>query len=215
MRIIDQVLDMPWKAATELGAWLSYPRVRLLFWGMNLPWDPSWRFYGVPIIQKHRRSTMRLGGGLQLRSSVRSNPLGPTHPVILCTWQTGALLEIGTDFAMTGGSVVAAEHVTIGDRVTVGANCTITDSDFHSLILAERERQPSGGMTIPVVIEDDVFIGMNCLILKGVHIGRGCVVGAGSVVTRNVPPNSVVAGNPARVIDTLEHTDPLPGLTCQ
>lgn len=172
---------------------------------MNLPWDPSWRFYGVPIIQKHRRSIMRLGGGLQLRSSVRSNPLGPTHPVILCTWQAGAILEIGADFAMTGGSVVAAERVSIGNRVTVGANCTITDTDFHPLIPSERGRQPSGGMTIPVVIENDVFIGMNCLILKGVHIGSGSVVGAGSVVTHNVPPNSMIAGNPARVIGTPEH----------
>ncbi|HAV78803.1 MAG TPA: hypothetical protein DCX53_15745, partial [Anaerolineae bacterium] len=52
----------------------------------------------------------------------------------------------------------------------------------------------------PVTIEDDVFIGMNCLILKGVIIGRGSVVGGGSVVTKDVPANVVVAGNPARVI---------------
>lgn len=195
---------MPWKAAAQVEAWLSYPRIRLLFWGYNLPWDSSWRFYGVPIIQKHRRSTMRLGRGLQLRSSIRSNPLGPTHPVILCTWRRGALLEIGSDFAMTGGTVIAAEQVTIGNRVTVGTNCTITDTDFHSLIPEERKRQCSGGMTSPVLIEDDVFIGMNCLILKGVHIGTRSVVGAGSVVTHNVPPNSIIAGNPARVVGDLD-----------
>lgn len=212
MRIIEEVLDTPWKAVTEFGAWLCYPRVRLLFWIINLPWDPSWRFYGVPIIQKHRRSVMRLGSGLQLRSSVHSNPLGPAHPVILCTWQAGALLEIGAEFAMTGGSVIAAEHVAIGNRVTVGANCTIADTDFHPRIPAERERQPGGGMTIPVEIEDDVFIGMNCLILKGVHIGTGSIVGAGSVVTRDVPPNSIVAGNPAKVIKILDHALPSPGM---
>ena len=58
---------------------------------------------------------------------------------------------------------------------------------------------PDGAMA-PGVIEDDVFIGMNCLILKGVVIGRGSVVGAGSVVTGNIPPGVMGAGNPARVI---------------
>jgi len=143
---------------------------------------------------------MRFGEGLQLRSSVRSNPLGPNHPVILCVWQAGAILEIGHDFGMTGGSIVAAERITIGDWVTVGANTTIIDTDFHPLDPIQRRLHPQEAKTAPVVIENGVFIGMNCLILKGVTIGQGSVVGAGSVVTRDVPPGTIVAGNPARVI---------------
>jgi acetyltransferase-like isoleucine patch superfamily enzyme len=135
---------------------------------------------------------------------VRSNPLGPHHPVILCTWQSGALLEIGADFGMTGGSIVAAERITIGDRATVGANCTIIDTDFHPLEPTLRQRQPQAGRSAPIVIEDDVFIGMNCLILKGITIGHGSVIGAGSVVTRNVPPGVIVAGNPACVIRSVD-----------
>ena len=57
----------------------------------------------------------------------------------------------------------------------------------------------------PIVIEDDAWIGMNCIILKGVTVGRGAVVGAGSVVTKDVPPWTLVAGNPARVIKELPH----------
>jgi len=65
---------------------------------------------------------------------------------------------------------------------------------------ARRRLRPQDAKIAPVVIEDDVFIGMNCLVLKGVTLGRGCVVGAGSVVTRDVPPGMVAAGNPAKVI---------------
>lgn len=196
------VLDTPWKVLNDLCRRVMYPYTRLLFVVYGIAWHPSWRFYGVPIIQKHRQSNMRIGPRMGLRSSMRSNPLGPSHPVILCTWQPGAVLEIGADFGMTGGSIVAAARITIGDRVTVGANCTIIDTDFHPLDAKQRHLHPQDAETAPVVIEDDVFIGMNCLILKGITLGRGSVIGAGSVVTRDVPPYSVVAGNPAQIIRT-------------
>jgi acetyltransferase-like isoleucine patch superfamily enzyme len=82
----------------------------------------------------------------------------------------------------------------------VGANTTIVDTDFHPLDPTERRLRPAEAKTAPIFIEDDVFIGMNCLILKGVRLGQGSVVGAGSVVTKDVPPGSIVAGNPAQVI---------------
>jgi acetyltransferase-like isoleucine patch superfamily enzyme len=108
---------------------------------------------------------------------------------------------------MTGGSLCAAQRILIGDDVAVGANTVITDTDFHPLSYAARHSDPADGAVLPVTIEDDVFIGMNCLILKGVTIGQGSVVGAGSVVTREVPPHSIVAGNPARLVRELELAD--------
>ena len=77
----------------------------------HIAWRDDWRFYGLPIIQKHRKSTMRFGAGLRLRSSTRSNPLGVNHPVTLSTWQAGAELEIGENFGMTGGVICTAEHI--------------------------------------------------------------------------------------------------------
>jgi len=124
--------DTPWKAREELGRALAYPSIRLLFALNDIPWGQGWRFYGVPIIQKHRRSRMRFGPGLQLRSTLRSNPLGPNHPVTLATWQEGALLEIGANLAMTGGTICAAERIVIGDHVTIGANTIIMDTDLPS-----------------------------------------------------------------------------------
>lgn len=200
--------DTPWKLRNHIWRLLAYPRIRLLFASQHISWGRDWRFFGVPIIQKHRRSRMSFGPGLQLRSSLRSNPLGPNHPVILCTWQADAQLQVGADFAMTGGALCAAERIQIGDGVTVGANTVIADTDFHPLGRAGRLANPSAGETAPIMIADGVFIGMNCLILKGVTLGSGCVIGAGSVVTHTIPPQVVAAGNPARVLKELPAEQP-------
>jgi acetyltransferase-like isoleucine patch superfamily enzyme len=196
----SRAFDTPWKIENELWRWIVYPRVRLLFALNGIIWGSGWRIHGVPIIQKHRHSQMSFGPGLGLRSSVRSNPLGPNHPVVITTWQTGAVLEIGANFAMTGGTICAAERIIIKNNVVVGANTIITDTDFHPLDPKQRGLKPSDGRVAAVNIEDDVFIGMNCLVLKGVTIGRGSVVGAGSVVTKDAPPGVVVAGNPAKIV---------------
>lgn len=201
--MMNGAFDTPWKVRNRIGSWLSFPYVRLMFLVRGIPWERGWSFYGAPIVQKHRRSTMTFGPGLQLRSRVRANPLGIAHRVVLATLKPGAELRVGERFAMSGGSICVAERVTIGDRVAVGANSTITDTDFHPLRADLRAAHPLDGTTKPVVIEDDVFIGMNCLILKGVTIGRGSVIGAGSVVTASVPPGVVAAGNPARVVKEL------------
>ncbi len=198
---VGQAMQTPWKVWNEVARWLAYPSVRLVLALNGIPWGEGWRFYGVPIIQKHQGSRMEFGSYLQLRSTARSNPLGANRPVILSTWQSGAVLEIGDRFAMTGGTVCAAERITIGQHVTVGANTTIIDSDFHPLDPEQRRLHPRRANTAPVLIEDGVFIGVQCLILKGVTLGQGCVVGAGSVVTRDVPAGVIVAGNPALPVE--------------
>jgi len=195
--------DMPWKVKNVAFSLLVRPWVRLRFALAGVPWGRSWRFYGVPVIQRHRRSRMAFGPGLQLRSSTGSNPLGINHRVLLATLGESAVLEVGAGFGMSGGSICVAERVTIGDRVAVGANTTIVDTDFHPLDPARRQALANEGATAPVVIEDDVFIGMGCLILKGVTIGRGSVIGAGSVVVKSVPAGVIAAGNPARAIREL------------
>jgi acetyltransferase-like isoleucine patch superfamily enzyme len=193
-------LDMPWKAVNEIERLLLLPLARLRFALAGVGWGKGWKLYGLPIIQKHRRSRLIIGAYLELRSTVRSNPLGPNHPVILSTRRPEAELRIGDHFGMTGGSLVCEQRITIGQRVTVGANTLITDTDFHPLDPRHRQLAPLEGATAPITIEDEVFIGMHCLILKGVTLGAGCVIGAGSVVTRDVPPGVVAAGNPAQVI---------------
>ncbi len=123
-------LDTPWKAVNEIERWLIWPLARLRVAAAGIAWGAGWKLYGLPIIQKHRRSTLTIGPGLSLRSTARSNPLGPNRPVILSTRRAGAVLQIGADFGMTGGSIVAEQRITIGDRVFVGANTIITRQRF-------------------------------------------------------------------------------------
>jgi acetyltransferase-like isoleucine patch superfamily enzyme len=190
--------DTPWKASLEIRRILMQP---LAWWTLrHLDIGAGWQCYGLPIIQKHRQSTVQIGEHMSLRSTVASNPLGPNHPVIISTRRAGAVLRIGDDFGMTGGSIVVDEQITIGHRVWVGANTIISDTDFHPIDSEARRKNPLNANTAPITIEDDVFIGMNVLILKGVTIGERSVIGAGSIVTRDVPPDTIVAGNPARII---------------
>jgi acetyltransferase-like isoleucine patch superfamily enzyme len=92
--------------------------------------------------------------------------------------------------------------ISIGDNVHVTAGVKFVTHDGGTLIL--RREVPDLEWTAPIVISDDVYVGTNTIILPGVIIGRRCLIGAGSVVTRSIPDNSVAAGVPARVIKTTD-----------
>ena len=120
---------------------------------------------------------------------------------------------VGNFTLLNGALIMAQEHVAIGSHCLISWNVGIADSDFHPLDPAQRrvdaealapffENRPARPRlkTQPVVIHDNVWIGMHAVILKGVEIGENSVVAAGAVVTKCVPPNVVVAGNPAIVV---------------
>jgi acetyltransferase-like isoleucine patch superfamily enzyme len=199
----DKGRNMPWTAGLELRRRLAWPLIRGQFAWHGIEWGHAWRIFGRPIIQKHRESRIALGDELTLRSWPRSNPLTPTHPVVLSTRRADAEIEVGDGCGFTGSTIVAADRVSIGDRVLAGRKASVVDTDFHPLTPEERAEDINAGATAPVVIEDDAFVGMEALILKGVTVGTGAVVGAGAVVTQDVPPRVVVAGNPAQVVRTL------------
>ena len=120
-------------------------------------------------------------------------------PVELAT-TAGARLTIGADCSINYGvSIGCTELIRIGERCRLGPYVRIVDSAFHELL--DRSKRPASQ---PVVIEDDVWIGAKASIMPGVTIGRGSVVGTAAVVTKDVPPFSVVAGVPARIVKTLD-----------
>lgn len=98
----------------------------------------------------------------------------------------------------------AHESITIGDHVKIGGNSILIDTDSHNMdYLVRRGQYTDWGVSKPIVIEDDVFIGGNCIILKGVTIGARSIIAAGSVVTKSIPADCVAGGNPAKVIKSL------------
>ena len=113
--------------------------------------------------------------------------------------RAGARLELGDHVYINyGASICAYQSIRIGDRCTVGTYVIITDNDQHDLL--DRSKLPPSK---PVTLEDEVWIGDRVIILKGVTIGSSSVIGAGSVVTRDVPRDSIAAGNPAKVLRSI------------
>lgn len=126
---------------------------------------------------------------------------------------------IGEFTLMNGALVMAEERIEIGAYCLISWNVGIADCDFHPLEPAQRridalalapyfkDRPPRPTLrTAPVIIRNNVWIGMNATILKGVTIGDNSVIAAGSVVTKSVPPDTIVAGNPAVQVKTFDES---------
>lgn len=169
----------------------------------------SARVIGAPVVQVELGSRLDIGARVRLISSSRRTALGVNHPVVLRTLTKDAHLVISDDSGMSGGSICAALRIEIGAGAMLGANVTITDTDFHPLDHMWRRYQP-----IPtpcrgdeVLIGRNVFIGTGAVILKGTVLGDHCVVGAGAVVKGKFPGRTVIAGNPARAVRSLDDVD--------
>lgn len=105
-----------------------------------------------------------------------------------------ATFEIGSGYANHGARIHCSNHIKIGYDVCIGNDVDIKDNDGHDVIGSSKPA------SLPIVIEDHVWIGARVTVLKGVTIGEGAVVAAGAMVTKDVPPHTMVAGVPARVV---------------
>lgn len=160
---------------------------------------------GNAFIFNQKGATLKIGEGVTVKSSFLSNLLGLYQRSIVMTRKQGAEIEIGNGVGMSGVTVYARKKITIGDNTLIGGNVKIIDNDFHPLDAEKRRANDEESIGAkPIVIGRDCFIGCNALILKGTELGDGCVVGAGAVVCGKFPEKSVIAGNPARIVKTLE-----------
>jgi acetyltransferase-like isoleucine patch superfamily enzyme len=119
--------------------------------------------------------------------------------------RTNATIRIGEDCGLSGTTICSANRIEIGRECLLGANVTIIDTDFHPRSPAGRRYNKDINMVSSgeVIIEDEVFLGMGVIVLKNSTIGTGSVVGAGAVISGPVPPRSIVAGNPGRVVGVI------------
>ena len=174
-------------------------RLYASWWGIEL--GKSSRFYGIPLLRRHPTGKIIIGNHVTLRSAEWSNSIGINRRCFIAAGHN-AKIRIGNDCGFSGTVIVASASITIGSRVLCGGNCTIVDTDRHPLDpIARASHEP--GANSPVTIEDDVFLGMNVVVLKGCVIGKGTVVAANSVVTQSLPEGVLAGGVPARVIQQL------------
>lgn len=148
-------------------------------------------FTGNIQIERFPMSRIIIGNNCRFNSHTLFNQRW-IKKTIIQTAKPYSIISIGNNCGFSGVSIVADKEVNIGNNVLVGANTIIGDRDDHPDILK----------TIPqsIYIEDNVFIGMHCIILKGVKIGKNSIIGAGSLVNCNIPSNCLAAGVPCKII---------------
>ncbi|MES2987764.1 MAG: acyltransferase [Pseudomonadota bacterium] len=160
------------------------------------------RCVGLPIVQCAPGSLFTIGDRVVMTSHSTGTALGVSHPVVLRCLTPQARIVIGDDCGFSGTSICAAIEVRIGARCLFGADAMVFDTDFHNHAPEGRRYAAPDWPAIsrPTIIGDDVFIGARAIVTKGVTIGDGAIVAAGSVVVSDVPARSVVGGNPAKLL---------------
>lgn len=164
------------------------------FYGVQI--EKGCIFIGKTQFVRKPNSSIDIGKCCEFLSKQSSNLIGINHHCIIATLLSNAKVSIGNYCGFSGTVVSAAKSISIGNRVRCGANTIITDSDWHF-------DDPRVGPPKEIVIMDNVWLGVNTVVLKGVTIGENTIIGANSVVTKSVPANVIAAGNPCRVIKKL------------
>lgn len=194
--MIAQLLSLPRRTLRPL--WRVYARLR------RATVHPSVIFNGRPVVRCVAGATLRIEEGVIVNSRVSSNPVIGRLRSGLCAVADGAELILERDVGVSGVSITAARSVVVGEGTLLGADCLITDTDFHLPGECMRWATDTRAVSAPVSIGKRCFLGARSMVLKGVTIGDGAVVAAGAVVTKNVPAEYLAFGNPATV-------RPLPG----
>ena len=167
------------------------------------------RIWSPAFCKRDPEAHISIGCHVTIRNTLRENPAGTPHKTVLAAAAPGAEIAIGNHVGLSGAVLYAVRSITLEDYVNLGAGVRVFDTDFHPLDFAARrvndEREIASA---PVRICRDAFIGAGTIILKGVTVGERAVVGAGSVVTRDVPADTVAGGAPARFLRSLKTAHP-------
>ena len=165
-------------------------RMKMQFWGIK--YGKGCSFRGRMLFYREPGATITIGKHCTFNSNSRFNFRGINHISIIQA-VNGGRITIGDGFGCSGVSIVSSLKVTIGNNVMCGTNVIIGDRNDHEDLYPEWQPKP-------IVIGDNVWIGMNCIVMRGVTIGNNVVIGAGSIVTKDIPSNVIAAGCPCRVV---------------
>ena len=199
-RVIDKLKRADWRAEffriqcdwhrlfihTKDTVWY-----RMKCWLMGVKVGNDVSFNGKMYISRFKHSAIIIGDHCTFNSHDLFNTRGIGNCIVR-TYTDYARIEIGDNTGFSGVSINARRLVKIGRNVMVGAGVIIGDNDDHLERLGTSEA--------PIIIGDNVFIGMRSIVMKGVTIGDNAVIGAGSIVTRDIPANCIAAGVPCKVI---------------
>ena len=174
-------------------------RITCVIKGVRL--DSDVLFKGKPSILKNKKASISIGKNTLINSSNHGYHINMHSSCKLLADREGAQISIGSNCRIHGTCIHAYKSIKIGDNVLIAANTQIIDGNGHQLSFENTsQRIKTTDQGRPILIEDNVWIGANCFILGGVTIGNGAVVSANSVVHKDVKPNTIVGGNPARLI---------------
>jgi acetyltransferase-like isoleucine patch superfamily enzyme len=145
-------------------------------------------------------SDVRLGSHVHMMAT-RDRPIRLTvFP------QPGGIIDIGDyTIILPGSRIASARSIRVGKNCMFATNSYVSDADWHDVY----DRTAAPGSIAPIVIEDNVWVGDSAIVCKGVTIGRNSVIGAGAIVTRDVPANVIAVGNPAKVVKELDPDRPM------
>jgi acetyltransferase-like isoleucine patch superfamily enzyme len=192
------------KVVNTMFNWYNVLATRILLCGNGVEFS-SFRTHGIPLIRVDRQGgRIKIGKDFSMNNGYKGNPIGQSERCVLLAGPNSSLV-IGNNTGISQCALIAYADLYVGNSVKIGGGSCVYTTDFHSL-----DKNIRGGvndlkerMCAPVNIDDNVFIGARCVILKGVSIGENSIIGAGSVVTKSVPANQIWAGNPAKFIRKL------------
>ena len=197
---IQQLIPEPIKQVRRLFLrWLAIPGDWLYCTLHGVNWQYGWTLRGWPQFRKQPGGQITIGKRFYAVSQMSWNSIGVFQPVLIHAFGINSIIEIGDDVGISGCTITALKEIRIGSRVLIGSGVLIIDNDGHA-IHSENRHLSNEIAAAEISIKDDVFIGARAVILKGVCIGKGAVVGAGSIVTKDVPAFAIVAGNPAKIV---------------
>lgn len=144
-----------------------------------------------------------IGDNFMMTSGEHINPISANLHGSFFTDSPNARIYIGNNVGMSSTRMWIHDGLTIGNNVKIGGGVLLIDTDCHPIDYSIRRTSNDETSSAPIVIEDDVWVGAQSIVLKGVTIGARSIIGAGSVVTKSIPSDCIACGNPCKVIKKI------------